>query len=129
VRKENIERVRAGEALWGKVGEEPAEEDRFPEKPGLNLNYPAKPEEQQKRFREGTARADLERLMTPEQGGTSPSELAERYDISLEVAIYKIRDIHYMNGAGVLQHRGRVYIYWNDKQLRRIKRELKRQAQ
>lgn len=128
VRKENIQRVEAGEALWGRVGERPAEPDRFTEKPALNLNYPAKPEDQQKRFREGTARADLEMLMQPENGGISLTELAERYSIALEVAIYKIRDLHYMNGAGVLQHRGRVYIYWNDKQLRRVKRELKKQA-
>lgn len=107
VRPENKARIEKGEALWGSVGAPPAEKDRLAGEAGRsNLNYPAK--KIIKPLREGTDRHKLVTIMRKK--GVTIEDVMEMFKLEAGPAIYKLRDLHYTSGHGLVVKGGRVFV-------------------
>ena len=73
---------------------------------GVWIDYPSK--SRISRVVPGSTRERLLRHMTV--GGTTVEEVMELFKLSRKAAQYKIRDLHYQNGHGLLTRNGRVYL-------------------
>lgn len=107
VRPENAEKVLAGKALWGAVGDAPSDKDRLKgENSRLNLNYPAK--KSIKPMREGTKRHKLVAIMRSK--GVTIEDVMAMFQLTHDQAVYKLRDLNYMCGHGLEVRNGRVFV-------------------
>jgi hypothetical protein len=106
VRPENVAKVKKGIALWGALGEKPGEKDRLRGvNQAINLNYPLKAKVVP--LRKGT---DREWLVTAARKGLTVEQVMEKFNLKREQAIYKLRDLHYVGGHGLVTRGGKVYV-------------------
>ncbi len=104
---QNAKRVLAGEALSGAVAAPPKAEDALDGKARkLNFNYPRKTII--KPLRAGTDREALVKAMS--EKGVTVEDVMKMGSLTYEQAVYRIRDLHYTAGHGLVVREGRVYL-------------------
>jgi len=106
VRRENVGKIKRGEALWGNLSGEVSEKDRMRgTEQDINFNYALK--DKVVIARKGTDRAKLVEMM---RKGTTVKEVMKQFQIERDPAIYKMREMHYCGGYGMEVRGGKVYV-------------------